>query len=232
MVWMHEIMDSLDAAAPASLHTVGMALLLAFVLGNVIAWTYMATHSGLSYSRSFVQSLVLLPIILTIAMMVLTMANSLVIAFGLMGAVAIVRFRNVLKDTRDTAFLLLALVIGLAVGTTSFELAVAGALAVSAVMLLLHFTAFGSRHRFDMILTLRLAGGPRCLGSLTPVFDRHCRRTVLASERARDGSGGADLSFRLLLRDPGRSAELLTDLTTTDGVSNVSMIRRDDESEV
>ena len=232
MDWLGEFLDALNTAAPANLETVLLALLLAFVLGSVMAWTYMLTHSGLSYSRSFVQSLVLLPIILAIAMMVLTMANSLVIAFGLMGAVAIVRFRNVLKDTRDTAFLLLGLVIGLAVGTGGFEVAMVGTAVVCAVTVMLHYTAFGSRHRFDLILSFRLAGGAQALDEVTPLLERHCRRTVLASQRGPDPTGVADFSYRLLLRDPERSAELVTDLSEAEGISHVSMVQRDDESEV
>ena len=232
MDWLGELLDALNTAAPANLETVVLALLLAFVLGSVMAWTYMFTHSGLSYSRSFVQSLVLLPIILAVAMMVLTMANSLVIAFGLMGAVAIVRFRNVLKDTRDTAFLLLGLVIGLAVGTGGFEVAVVGTGVVCGVTMALHYTAFGSRHRFDLILSFRLVGGAQALDEVTPLLERHCRRTVLASQRATDPTGVADFSYRLLLRDPERSAELVTELSQADGVSHVSMVQRDDESEV
>ena len=232
MEWVQELVEAVDTSAPADLQTVAMALLLAFVLGHLIAWTYMLTHSGLSYSRSFVQSLVLLPIILTMAMMVLAMANSLVIAFGLMGAVAIVRFRNILKDTRDTAFLLLALVIGLAVGTTEFEVAVVGTGAVCVVMVVLHYTAFGARLRFDVMLSFRLAGAGQALEEVAPILDRHCRRAVLASQRAGEATDVADFSYRLLLRDPNRSAELVGELSGAAGVSHISMIRRDDESEV
>jgi len=232
MDFLDQILDALQTSAPGDLWTVVLALALAFVLGNVIAWTYMFTHTGLSYSRSFVQSLVVLPIILSMAMVVLTIANSLIIAFGLMGAVAIVRFRNILKDTRDTAFLLLALVIGLAVGTTGFEIAVIGTLTICGVLVLLYFTAFGSRHRFDAILSFRAAGGARALGDLEPILRRHCRRAVLASQRASETVGAADFSYRVLFRDPDRAGELVEELSGAEGVSHLSMVRREDESEV
>jgi len=232
MPWMDELLAAAETAAPADLRTVALAFLLSFVLGQATAWTYMWTHSGLSYSRSFVQSLVVLPIVLTMAMVVLTMANSLVIAFGLMGAVAIVRFRNVLKDTRDTAFLLLSLVIGLAVGTGAFEIALAGTVAICAVVALLHATAFGSRHRFDVVLSLRMAGGAGSLVTLEPVLRRHCRKAVLASHRASEDAAAADVSYRLLLRNPSRSGELMEDLSGLGDVSHLSMVQRDNESEV
>ncbi|MFW6163330.1 MAG: DUF4956 domain-containing protein [Planctomycetota bacterium] len=229
---MDELLEAFQTAGPADTQMVALAFLLSFVLGQATAWMYMWTHSGLSYSRSFVQSLVLLPIVLAMAMVVLTMANSLVIAFGLMGAVAIVRFRNILKDTRDTAFLLLALVIGVAVGTGAFEIAVVGTGAICLVLGLLHVTAFGSRQRFDVILSLRVAGGADALAGLWPILRRHCRKAVLASHRASEEATAADVSYRLLLRDPARSGELIEELSAEGGVSHLSMVQRDNESEV
>ena len=95
-----------------------LGLLLAFAGGHVIAWVYMWTHTGLSYSRSFVNSLILLPIVVALVMMVL--ANNLVTAFGLMAVFAIVRFRNILRDTLDTTYVLCVIVIGMAAGTLCF----------------------------------------------------------------------------------------------------------------
>jgi len=232
MDFMTQFLDSVGASAPGDMTTVLLALLLAFVLGNVIAWTYMLTHSGLSYSKSFVQSLVVLPMILAIVIVVLARANSILIAFGLMGAVAIVRFRNVLKDTRDTAFLLLALVTGLAVGATAYEMAIVGTAAVCLALGVLHVTSYGSRHRFDVILNFHLLGGREGLTSIDSVFHRHCRSTVLASQRIHEATGAGDFSYRLLMRDPGRSDEFVRDLSSSEGVSRISIIQRDDESEV
>ena len=44
-----------------------LSLLLAFVLGQLLAWIYYCTHAGLSYSRSFVQSLILIAIMGAVA---------------------------------------------------------------------------------------------------------------------------------------------------------------------
>ena len=68
--------------APDDLGGMVLGLMLAFLCGHVVAWTYMACHSGLSYSRSFVNSLIVLSIIVSVVMMV--MANNLLVAFGLM----------------------------------------------------------------------------------------------------------------------------------------------------
>ena len=90
--------------APGSAETVLFVILLSFVIGQFIGWIYMATHEALSYSRSFVSSLVILPVL--VGLMMLLMSGSIIVAFGLLAVFAVVRFRNVLKDTRDTSFIL------------------------------------------------------------------------------------------------------------------------------
>src|SRR5687767_3955743 len=81
-----------------------LGLLVAFGAGQVIAWVYMLTHSGLSYSRSFVNALIIMPTIVSLVMTVLS--NNLITAFGMMAVFAIVRFRNILRDTLDTVYVL------------------------------------------------------------------------------------------------------------------------------
>ena len=95
-----------------------LSLLLAFVLGQVLAWVYYATHSGMSYSKSFVQSLILITVV--VAMVMTVIGNSIITAVGLMGALAIIRFRNIIKDTRDVAFIFCALVVGMAAGSQRY----------------------------------------------------------------------------------------------------------------
>jgi hypothetical protein len=104
--------DTPVSGGPFNAQTVLLSLLLAFVLGQVLAWVYYMTHSGLSYSRSYVQSLILITVVVSMVMTVI--GNNIITAFGLMGALAIVRFRNVIKDTRDIAFIFCALVVGMA----------------------------------------------------------------------------------------------------------------------
>ena len=100
-----------DPSTSAPIETVLLSLLVAFVVGQLIGWVYMATHTTPSYSSSFVASLVVLPV--TVALMMILMAGSLMIAFGLLAVFAVVRFRNVLKDTRDTTYILWAIVEGM-----------------------------------------------------------------------------------------------------------------------
>src|SRR5882724_11604858 len=112
--------------APTNFPALALGLLLAFAMGHIMAWVYMLTHSGLSYSRSFVNALVVMPTIVAVVMNVLS--NNLVTAFGMMAVFAIVRFRNILRDTLDTTYVLTVIVVGMASGTFKFASAVVGCL--------------------------------------------------------------------------------------------------------
>jgi hypothetical protein len=215
---------------PTNLPAVVLGLLLAFATGHVIAWVYMATHTGLSYSRSFVNSLIVMPTIVTLVMNV--MSNNLVTAFGLMAVFAIVRFRNILRDTLDTTYILTVLVIGMACGTQKFTTAVLGCVACSMGMLYLWATMFGSRHRYDLIVNLHWSRPRPDLNELESVLGRHCRRLHRASERTHEGYEGTDISYRLLLRNPERVDDLMNELDAVQGASRVTKIQAEEESEV
>src|SRR5437899_5566941 len=113
---------------PPNWPSVLLALLLAFACGHIIACVYMFTHSGLSSSRSFVNALIIMPTIVALVMMVLS--NNLITAFGMMAVFAIVRFRNILRDTLDTTYILTVLVIGMAAGTQKFATPIIGCVLV------------------------------------------------------------------------------------------------------
>jgi hypothetical protein len=216
--------------SPTNVPVLIMGLLLAFLGGHVIAWIYMITHTGLSYSRTFVNSLVIIPIVVALVMTVLS--NNLVTAFGLMAVFAIVRFRNILRDTLDTAYLLAVIVIGMAAGTMKFATTVVGCTVICLVLLYLWITGFGRRLRYDMIVNLHWARALDDLPELRAILERHSLKPILASQRTHEGHTGTDLSYRLLMRDPERTEQLLDDLRNLPGVSRVTGMRAEEESEV
>ncbi len=218
------------ALAPLNIPTLVLSVLLAFLIGHVIAWVYMLTHSGLSYSRSFVNSLIVIPMIVALVMTV--MANNLVTAFGMMAVFAIVRFRNILRDTFDSTYILWSLAMGMACGTQRFPVAIVGCLFTGTVILYLSVTSFGTRHRYDTIINLHWARPLSELAELRHLLQRHSRKAVCASQRSHEGYEGTDFSYRLLLRDPGRMDDLLTELRAMQGVSRVTGLTAEDESEV
>lgn len=218
------------AAVPTDFASVLLGMLLAFLCGQSVAWTYMFTHPGLSYSRSFVNSLIVIPVVVSMVMQVL--ANNLVTAFGLMAVFAIVRFRNILRDTLDTSYILTTIVLGMASGTQKYATTVVGCAFAIVIFAYLKISNFGARHRYDIILNLHWSRPLPDLVSLDRLLNRHSRSLVRASQRTNEGYGGVDLSYRLLLRDTERTPDLLSELRGLEGVSRVTSVKAEDESEL
>ena len=220
-------MDSVPVGSARSAESLLLALLLALVLGQVVAWVYLRTHSGLSYSRSFTQSLVIMTLVVTLVMFVI--GDNIVTAFGLLGALALIRFRNVLKDTRDTVFVLISLVVGMSVGTQRYSLALVGTTMVILVVVFLDFTAFGTLGRFDGYLTLRASS--RARGEPERVFKRFCREFRFVSSRSDGETSEEELVFEIAFRDRSRSDELMAALQRIEGVVHVSLMIRTEYAE-
>lgn len=229
--WTEMLFDS-DYGAAFTGGTQGLLLvmLLAFAIGHFIGFVYMWTHESISYSRTFVASLAVLPVL--VAVMMVVMAGNWLVAFGLLAVFGLIRFRNVLKDTRDTAFILWSILAGFSVGTMRFSTALVAALGIAAVFLYLRLTSFGTRQRFDAVLTLRINGDRTAVGTnLKQVLRQHALRSTVVQER-RVNDGGVDLSYRLLLRDPERFSEMQAALSELAGLSNVAVFRHADEAEI
>ncbi|MGO8930132.1 MAG: DUF4956 domain-containing protein [Limisphaerales bacterium] len=210
--------------------TILFMVLLALTTGMYIGFIYMWTHQALSYSRTYVGAIAAMPVI--VAMLMAAMSGNVLVVFGLLAVFGVVRFRNVMKDTRDTTFILWVIMEGLAIGTARFATALLAAFGIGAAFLLLRFMNFGLRDRYDAILSLRVTGDvPARLANLRAVLQRHAIRLELASER-RSTKEGTDLSYRLLLRDTSRSSELQSELTSAEGLENVSVYLHDDEAEI
>jgi len=227
---MSDFFNSDLSLSPMNVPAVILGLVLALIGGQTIAWVYMYTHSGLSYSRSFVSSLLVIPVVVSLVMMVLS--NNLITAFGLMAVFAIVRFRNILRDTLDTAYVLAVIVIGMACGTMKFATAVMGTLLLAMIMLYLWFSSFGTRNRFDVIVNFHWARPLTDIPELRNLFHRHTLKATCASQRSHEGYEGLDFSYRLLLRDPERMEELLAELRELQGVSRVTGLKADEQSEI
>ena len=201
--------------------TIVLSLLLAFVLGQVLAWVYYVTHSGLSYSRSYVQSLILLTVVISMVMTVI--GNNIITAFGLMGALAIVRFRNVIKDTRDISFIFCALVVGMAAGSHRYLTAILGTGILSVIILYLFWTDFGSHEPHNGFLRFSLRG---TLGAGHPVpgiLNRYCGSFTLISMQDTGFGGPAEYAYQLLIRNVARNEEFVSELEKVEGIENISL---------
>lgn len=217
-----------SGTASMPLNAILLSLLLGCALGQVIGWVYMQTHASPSYSKSFTASLVTLPVI--VCLMMILMAGSTAIAFGLLAVFAVVRFRNVLKDTRDTTYVLWSIVSGMGVGTQHYVESIAGLFVVALMMVYLRVSDFGGRHGYDAILSLDVSGGDNIDETLSPLLHRHASRWKRSGDQHLT-QHATTVAYQLLMRDPDRSEELRKDLLDRSDIDQISLYVTSDQSE-
>lgn len=199
-----------------------LSLLLAFVLGQVLAWVYYFTHSGLSYSRSFVQSLILITVV--VAMVMSVIGSSIVTAVGLMGALAIIRFRNIVKDTRDIAYIFCSLVVGMAAGSQRFAIAIVGTFILSLIAIYLHLVNFGMHKPHNGFLRFNLTGHIGPDNPVPAILKRFCGNFMLISaQEGEPGSAAIEYAYQLMIRNYKKNERLLSELEKVKGIANINL---------
>jgi uncharacterized membrane protein YhiD involved in acid resistance len=153
-----DLLSKTDHTSVISLWEALVALLLSLGCTSFIARVYRYTHRGESYSQSFAQTLVLVSLVTTLIMIVI--GSNLARAFSLVGALSIIRFRNAVKETRDTGYVFFAMAVAMAMGTRFYGIGVMTTAFVSAVMVGFDWFDFGADSRArEHLLRVQLAPG-------------------------------------------------------------------------
>jgi uncharacterized membrane protein YhiD involved in acid resistance len=208
-----------------------LSLLLAFILGQVIAWVYYATHSGLSYSRNFVQALIIITVV--VAMVMAVIGNNIVTAVGLMGALALIRFRNIIKDTRDIAFIFITLVVGMATGSQLHGTAIIGTVVLCLIVIYLYVTSFGTHEPHNGFLRFNLRGHIDPKHPIPGILKRFCGNfTLISSQESGFGSAAVEYAYQLMIRNSTKNELMLSELKKVEGIENVSLTMQEQLLEV
>jgi uncharacterized membrane protein YhiD involved in acid resistance len=199
---------------------------IALICGFLVSLLYRWTYRGPNYSATFVSSLVSLAMITTVVISVI--GNNLARAFGLVGALSIIRFRTAIKDPQDIVFVFFALAVGMAAGVGLHLSAVAGTIFVGFVIYVLSRVNYASPKGRELVLQFSFSPGGEREPPYLPVLGRYCKRHELVNVQSfgngREGDGESlGLSFYIDLgsRDQGR--DLVRDLGRTRGVSHVNL---------
>jgi hypothetical protein len=206
--------------------TVFIRLVIAACLGAAVAWTYTKTRDLTDASPTFPATLVLLAVL--IAMVTQVIGDNVARAFSLVGALSIVRFRTVVRDTQDTAFVIFAVVIGMAVGAGNTWVALVGlvVVGVAAAMMQPRLSATAGAGTSDtFVLTLRLATGLDLESVLGGLLDRSLDgRQLRVIKTARQGIA-IDVSYATRLKAGCSPDELVKALNRIEGVQDVALTR-------
>ena len=197
-------------------------LVVSLICGLLISLFYRLTYRGPGISYSFLNSLIVLALITSVVIMVI--GNNLARAFGLVGAMSIIRFRTAIKETQDIIFIFFALSIGMASGVGLHALALASTVFIGLILYVLTKTNAVNPKKKDFLLqfSFRSNGGYEEAPFLT-VFQKFCKDSKLINTKAMMEDDSLELSYHVVLKDPKFITEFVNQLKNSKGVNNVNL---------
>lgn len=197
---------------------IALRLATATVAGGLVAVIAQAAHGRRKPDAPMLMATLVLLTVL-IAMVTLVIGNSVARAFGLVGALSIVRFRTVVNDTRDTAFVIFAVIVGMALGAGAYLVPVIGIPLVGTVAILLdRLQSTSSAATPSHHLTIRLGLGRDPAATYGHLLERYTS-AYLVSDSATARQGAAiDIGYDISLNDARMLPNLVAELNQIDGV--------------
>lgn len=207
-----------------------LSLLLAFALSQTIAVTYIWSFRGMSYSRSFVQTVALGSIIT--AMLMLAINNSIAAGLGIAGSLAIIRFRTAMRDPRDMVFVFASMGAGIASGLRAWEAAAAGTLMFCTASLMLAWTDFGSQRIYDGLLRFTAPANADMEQEIARALRGCTRQFALITLREVAQGDSMEHAYQVRFGESGRRHALLRALEDLDGVQDVTLMLQEPTVEI
>src|SRR5687768_1625389 len=151
-------LPSLDLYA-ATLGRYLLILFLAASLGAALSLLRPGRREIVPRAPHVIQAQILLAVVG--AIIIVVVAESLARAFAIVGAAGLVRYRARVKDTKDAGLMLVALALGLTVGSGLYGFAIVTCAFVVALMWMLESLEPAPRSRFELTISNKDAEGLR-----------------------------------------------------------------------
>lgn len=204
----------LENITSISLLDMGIALVLALLLGLFIFFVYKKSYSGVMYSASFGTTLIALSLITTV--LIMAVVSNVVLSLGMVGALSIVRFRTAIKEPMDIAFLFWSIAIGIVLAAGLIPLAVFGSIFIGIVLYLFSGTKTGDSP-YILILHCENADAEK---NARDFISSHVKKMNLKSKSVE--AGRIELNYEVRLKEDDSS--YLNHLDAMEGISHCVLV--------
>jgi uncharacterized membrane protein YhiD involved in acid resistance len=224
----------------SSITNVIIIALLAFVLSSFIAFIYERTSQGIETPRYFIQSLILISI--PVAMVMQAIGDSLARGLGMLGALAIIRFRTTLRNPRNMVFMFTSIAIGISTGIYGIGISVVGTLGFGLVVLAIQLSPLSKEAnivgylQFEIFVNEFSDGDYKKL--TTNLLQTYCKKNTLnkyaVNTKRREELLIEIISFEYKIKVENKkdSTTLVNELSKQKGIKNVKINFKDDYEQI
>ena len=197
-------------------------LLIAFICGFLISIFYRMTYKGPGVQQSFLNSLVVLTMITTVVIMVI--GNNLARAFGLVGAMSIIRFRTPLKETIDIIYIFFSLAIGMAAGVGLPYIAFISTVFIGSILWILTKTNVVAPPKRGFVLQFTYYSD---LGTedvpYLDVINQYCHSSKLLNVKSIGKGDNLELSYYVKIKNTKMNSQFVKAIKIIEGINHVNL---------
>jgi uncharacterized membrane protein YhiD involved in acid resistance len=219
-----------DLTGTFSVTDIVVALSLSFVLSAIIGWVYRATHRNVSYSQSYVQTLVILGMLISLIMLVV--GSNIARAFALVGALSVIRFRNAIKETRDVGFIFLVMGIGMATGTRFYILAIVATVAICLVIVVMQRFSWFQLSVQRQVVKVQMPPEGDYTSAIQDVLIQKTTEFELVSMESIRGGALTELMYTVRLKKGGEPGDLIVALGAVTAGQRVTVLTGYDQTDL
>jgi len=219
---LQEFTNFQDLTSSFSMLDVMLGLTLSFLLTSIIGWVYEKTHKGTSYTQSYVHTLIIMGMVITVVMLIV--GSNIARAFALVWALSIVRFRNAIKESRDIWFIFLAMAVGMAMWTKFYLLWImATAFILTAIVIMNKFNWY-AKPITSQILKIQIDNNLDFEKAFDDVFVKYTTGSELVSLDSVRSGALTELVYSINMDTSVNKQEFISQLKVINGNQKVSLV--------
>ena len=217
---MLENLQSINVFAP-TISEIIINISISLMCSFFITFIYRMSYKGPGYSDSFVNSIIFLSLITSFVIMVI--GNNLARAFGLVGAMSIIRFRTAIKETLDIVYIFFGLAIGMAAGVGYHRLAIVGSLFIGTILFLFSKTNLFTLRKEQYLLQFSFFLNEEKAAEYLPVLDNFCSRYDIINIKSGEDSSLAEYAYYVSFKKKINANRFVEALRNVSGVKNINL---------
>ncbi|MGN0382992.1 MAG: DUF4956 domain-containing protein [Eubacterium sp.] len=215
------LLESGSTTASLDLVTALICSVASICLGLVIACVYM--FCGKKYSKNFVVTLVILPILVQAVIMMVN--GNLGTSVAILGAFSLVRFRSIPGTAKEICTIFFAMAVGLATGMGYIGFAAIITAIVSLVMIVLSLTRFGNKNSSSKMLKIVIPENLDYGNEFDDIFKKYTKKAELERVKTTNLGSMFDLTYEITLKENISEKEMIDELRTKNGNLSISLNR-------
>ncbi|MCD8509546.1 MAG: DUF4956 domain-containing protein [Bacillus sp. (in: Bacteria)] len=198
-----------------------LAVFMSFILTIIITQLYKLTYKGPRYSQSFVHTVIIMGVVVSLIMIVI--GNNIAVAFGLVGAFSIIRFRSAMSDPKDIAFIFFGMAAGIACGLGFYLLAAIFTITLSVLIYILYLFNYGKKEGEPRVLKITVPENLQYDGAFDDIFAQYLIYHSLNRVQTTNLGTMIQLEYEVVMKEGVKDKEMIDALRERNSNLNISI---------